>query len=348
MAPVRGTPDAPPGVAGAGPAGYPGRAGQVSIRILLSPVPAPLPRRRYKAPPMSVLISLLPDFILIVLGRLLKKGVAEAAWVGIDRLNYMILFPSLIFISALGRQPAAADLLTIGLGVWSIILLGMGLAWLVRPLGPERFLDFAGTWQTAWRFNTALGFVAIQALPEGARALLSIAIGLAVPLANILAVSALSRGQAMSLSRTLVQVVTNPFLLASVGGMTLSILDVTLPHLVRAPLEHLAVSALPIALLSIGAALDWRALMRLDPFMLAINAIKLLILPGAAYLVTWAIGLSPLHASVLVVFAALPTASASHVLASVFGADRQIVATLIAQTTMIGCFTLPLWLMLVT
>lgn len=296
---------------------------------------------------MSVLLALLPDFVLILLGRMLKRSVAEAAWAGIDRLNYLILFPSLIFIAALGRQPAAADLLTIGLGVWSIIFLGMGLAWLVRPLGPARFLDFAGTWQTAWRFNTALGFVAIQALPEGARALLSIAIGLAVPLANILAVSALSRGHAASLGRTVVQVVTNPFLIASVGGMTLSILGIELPHLVRTPLEHLAETALPIALLSIGAALDWRALLRLDPFMLAINAIKLLILPAATYAATWLLGVPPLHSAVLVVFAALPTASAAHVLASVFGADRQIVATLIAQTTFIGCVTLPLWLILV-
>ena len=51
------------------------------------------------------------------------------------------------------------------------------------------------------------------------------------------------------------------------------------------------------------------------------------------------------YRTVLVIFAALPSAAAAHVLASVFGADREAVATLIAQTMFIGCFTLPVWLM---
>jgi malonate transporter and related proteins len=48
---------------------------------------------------------------------------------------------------------------------------------------------------------------------------------------------------------------------------------------------------------------------------------------------------------VLTIFAALPTASAAHVLASAYGADRENVATLIAQSTLLGCLTLPFWLM---
>ena len=38
----------------------------------------------------------------------------------------------------------------------------------------------------------------------------------------------------------------------------------------------------------------------------------------------------------LVLFAALPTASAAHVLAAGFGANRELVATLIAQTTLLA------------
>ena len=44
---------------------------------------------------------------------------------------------------------------------------------------------------------------------------------------------------------------------------------------------------------------------------------------------------------------ALPSASAAHVLASVFGADREAAATVIAQTTFLGVVTLPLWLALI-
>ena len=65
---------------------------------------------------------------------------------------------------------------------------------------------------------------------------------------------------------------------------------------------------------------------------------------GSALGVGVGLGLDPAIASVLVVFAALPTASAAHVLASAFGADRQLVATLIAQTTLLSALSLPLWI----
>ncbi len=43
-------------------------------------------------------------------------------------------------------------------------------------------------------------------------------------------------------------------------------------------------------------------------------------------------------------FAALPTASAAHVLAAGFGANRELVATLIAQSTLLSAATLPVWI----
>jgi predicted permease len=59
---------------------------------------------------------------------------------------------------------------------------------------------------------------------------------------------------------------------------------------------------------------------------------------------TYALSLSPTVAATLVLFAAMPTASAAHVLAAGFGADRQWPATLVAQTTLLSAVTLPLWI----
>lgn len=292
----------------------------------------------------QILLALLPDFSLIVFGGVLRVTLSPDAWKAIDRLNFQVLFPALIFTAALSKAPDAGDVLVVGVGVWLIIGLGFCLAWPLRRLGPERFLDFAGLWQTAWRFNTALAFVAVQTLPETHRALMSIAIGMAVPLANVLAIGALSRGHALSLSKMIRQIVTNPFFVASVAGMTLSMLRVEINPLMLKPVRMLATAAVPIALLSIGASLNWRALARVDRFSAALNAIKLVILPATTWALATAIGVDPVRTAVLTLFAALPTASAAHVLASVFGADREAVATLIAQSTLIGCVSLPLWL----
>lgn len=293
---------------------------------------------------LQILLALLPDFSLIALGGALRLTLSPDAWKVIDKLNFQVLFPALIFTAALSKAPDGGDVLVVGIGVWLIIGLGFSLAWLLRPLGPQRFLDFAGLWQTAWRFNTALAFVAVQTLPETHRALMSIAIGMAVPLANVLAIGAFSRGHALSLPKMIRQIVTNPFFVASVAGMALSMMRVDLPPLLLKPVRMLAMAAIPIALLSIGASLNWRALVRVNRFSVALNTIKLLILPAATWALATAIGVDPVRTTVLTLFAALPTASGAHVLASVFGADREAVATLIAQSTLIGCVSLPMWL----
>jgi predicted permease len=295
-----------------------------------------------------VILALLPDLLLVITGGALRRSLPAAGWQGIDKLNFHLLFPALIFVSALRSPPSSADLLVMGPGVWAGVIFACGLAWLVRGLGPASYLDFAGMWQTAWRFNTALAIVAAQALPEAYGGLMSIAIGLAVPLANALAVWALSRGQDMSRARILWQVLSNPFLIASVAGVTFSILQIRLPDLLIQALTKLAQAAVPVALLSIGASVTWRALAQMNGFEAALNAIKLVLVPGATFLCATLLGVAEGPLVVLTVFAALPTASAAHVLASVYGADRERVATLIAQSTLLGCITVPLWLWLLT
>lgn len=293
---------------------------------------------------MQVFLTLLPDALVMALGVLLRRAIPPAGWVAPDRLCYLLLFPALIFRATAASGPGAGRLMVVGAAVWSIMATGFALGWLTRRHGPPRFLDFAGVWQTAWRFNSALALVMAQALPEGARALMSVVVGLAVPFANLLAVGVLSRGNALSGLRTLQRVLLNPFFLASVLGMAAASTGTVLPGPLDATLARLAQAALPLALLSIGAALDVRALAGLGRFQAGLHAIKLGLLPGLTLLAAHLLGAGRDMAAVLVLFAATPTATAAQVLASVFGADRGPVATVIAQSTLLGCVTVPLWL----
>ncbi|GAA6163197.1 AEC family transporter [Pelagimonas sp. KU-00592-HH] len=290
-----------------------------------------------------ILLALLPDGMLIALGAYLRRTVSAQAWAQLDKLNFQILFPALIFSAASGRATSLSDLAMMGAGVWGVIFLGFLFALLLRPWGPEKFLDFAGLWQTAWRFNAAIALVAVQALPPETAALMSVAIGCAVPVANLLAVGALSRGTSMPLAKTVMMVATNPFLLASLAGVIVALNDLHIPVILDAFVSRLAYAAVPLALLSIGASLDFGAFARLNLFQTGLNAIKLLLLPLSALALTSLLQMPPAPAAVLIIFAALPTASAAHVMASAFGADRGMVANLIAQSTLLGCLSLPFW-----
>ena len=293
---------------------------------------------------LSIFLGLLPSFLLIGLGGLVRGRLSDNAWQGLDRLNFEILFPALLFVAAASRPIELSQVITMAPVVWAILCVGLGLGWLTRRIGPDRFLDFAGAWQVTWRFNTALGLVAVGLLQQGGLGEMAVAVGMGVPVANLFAVSALSRGGALGLKQTLLKIALNPFLLASLSGLCVGLLKIQIPQPILAPLELLARAAIPIALLSIGATMDWKALARLNRFSAAISAIKLVALPAFALACGVVLGLTPGVASVLVVFAALPTASAAHVLASAFGADRRLVATLIAQTTLLSAISLPFWI----
>ncbi|MBO9464369.1 AEC family transporter [Tropicibacter sp. R15_0] len=293
---------------------------------------------------LTILNGLLPSFLMVILGGLLRNRLSENAWAGLDKLNFEILFPALIFTAAASRPIAVADMLRIAPAVWVILGVGLVLGYGARRYGPQRFLDFAGGWQTAWRFNTALGFIAVGALPGADLGKLAVAVGMAIPMANLMAVTALSRGGSLGLGATLQKIALNPFLLASLSGVAVGLSGLKIPGPVLAPVEMLAAAAIPVALISIGATMDWRALARLDRFSAILCGVKLMALPALTFLVCALVSVQTSLMTVLVVFAALPTASAAHVLAAGFGADRRLVATLIAQSTLLAALSLPVWM----
>lgn len=295
---------------------------------------------------LTILLGLIPSFLMVGLGGLVRNRLSVNAWQGLDKLNFEILFPALLFVAASSRQIELSSVATIAPAVWAILVCGLAFGYLARRFGPERFLDFAGAWQVSWRFNSALGIVAIETLSYADPALMAVVIGMAVPVANVFAVSALSRGGSLGFWGTVRKVAMNPFLLASLSGVMVGLSGYSIPDPIMAPLSMLAQAAIPIALISIGATMNWRALARLNRFSGTICATKLLVLPALVVLAALVAGWSGPVIGALVVFAALPTASAAHVLAAGFGADRELVATLIAQTTLLSALTLPVWISL--
>ena len=293
---------------------------------------------------LAILIGLLPSFLLVGLGGLIRDRLSVNAWQGLDKLNFEILFPALLFVAASTREIRPGAIVTIAPVVWGLMAIALIVAWQARRFGPERFLDFAGAWQTAWRFNSALAFIAVGVTDAADPALMAVCIGMAVPMANVFAVSALSRGGSLGVWGTVRKVALNPFLLASLSGVAVGLSGWKIPAPVLAPLTMLAEAAIPIALISVGATMNWGALARLDRFSGIICATKLIVMPLAAVAVALALGLPGAIAVVVVVWAALPTASGAHVLAAGFGADRVLSATLVAQTTLLAAASLPVWI----
>jgi len=292
---------------------------------------------------MDVLLALLPDFTVIALGMLIAPLLGADGWRAVDRLSYHVLYPALLFGAAAARSIAPGELAVVGGLACTVVTLGFLLSLGVARFGPGVAVERAGALQNGWRFNTALGFVAVSALPGEASGTLAIMVGLGIPLANLYAVGLLARGRSLSPIRLVREIASNPFLLASLAGVAIGLGGHTLPTLPAAFVERLADAALPVVLLSLGAALRGARVWPPTRFALALHAIRLLVLPGTVWAGATFAGLHGVVPATLLVFAALPTATAAHVLAARYGADRRAVALMVMQSSLLGLATLPVW-----
>ncbi len=278
------------------------------------------------------------------MGAWIGPRLGETSWRQIDWLRFYLFYPALLF-GAASRRPIALDsFLLIGLLACALVTVGVLLAWSARTLaGEDSRPNRAGVSQNAWRFNTVLGFVAITALPTEAAGIMAIIVGLAIPMANLFAVQALTNESSHSRRAQLVEIALNPFLLASLIGVIVGLLGKPVPVLVSVFVDRLGEAAIPIVLLSLGAALRQSRMWPPDRYSLAITSIKLLVLPTVVWLVILISGAKGVVPATFLIFSALPTAAAAHVLAARYGADRSRVAIVVMQSTIVGLVTLPLW-----
>jgi malonate transporter and related proteins len=289
------------------------------------------------------LLLMLPDFGLILLGALLSRRFAyeRGFWDGTERLVYYVLFPPLLFYAIVTAEfSLASDVLVLAAAVGTF-LAGVALAYLAIPLLKPRPEIFAGCMQTAFRYNSYVGLALAQAL-YGARgvALLALIVSFCIPLANFFAVQALARHRRVNLLRELA---TNPLILATVAGLLAHIAGIELPAPVANLLTRLGGAAIAVGLLCIGAGLSFVAVREDQWTMSYFSVVKLAVLPAIALALIYAFGLRGVEAQVVMLFAALPTASSAYILAARMGAPAAPVAVLITVQTLVAMATLPLW-----
>lgn len=281
----------------------------------------------------------LPDFALIVLGVVLARRVMRQPefWNGVERLVYFVLFPAMLFRSLVHAPILGADAVALVGAAAVTVIAGFALGWMLRRAIDPDAVRAASQIQCAYRFNTYIGMaLAGQLAGASGSALMGALCGSMVPLANVLAVGSMSRGGVRATVRALL---TNPLVLATLAGAAYHAAGLPLPAPVDTLLGRLSSAAVAMGLLGVGTAL------RLDrsfvkPGAWFIVFIKLLALPLVAWGLAQWWGIEGLARQMLILFAALPSASSAYILASRLGGDAPAVARLISLTTLASALTL--------
>ena len=295
----------------------------------------------------EVLTSVLPIFLLILLGWFFNRSplLEQYGWTALERLTYYVLFPCLLAttlaeaeFSKLPIKGVAGAIITANVIV-SVLLLVSRRFFLAD--GPR----FTSVYQGSVRMNTYIGLsIAATFYGKAGLAAAALAIAVIVPLVNVACVlmltwygNAAGRGWHGALDACL----KNPLIVGSFVGLGLNISGLGRPPLLGPMAEILGEAALPLGLLAVGAALHFDAVRESGAVVLATSAIKLAVLP----LLTWGIlqlfDVQGVEASIAILFTALPTATSSYILASQYGGDAKLLASIITVETLLSMISLP-------
>jgi predicted permease len=293
---------------------------------------------------VSVLSLLAPDFLLIALGFGLRRApqFSDEFWIGLEKAVYFVFFPTLLF-KALAQAHievgSAATLLETG---FTATAAGIALAFATRSFSAAPPASRASAFQCAFRFNSYVGFAVLGRLhAEAGIAAMAILQSLMVTLVNVAAVWALARTGQGGVARELVR---NPLIIATLGGIVWNLSGWPLPHVAADTLTLLSQAALPLGLIAVGASITTTEKGRHAGLIAYVTVVKLLVVPACAWFVAGALGLTGIYRDAAVIFAALPASPTSFILAARMGGDGPLVARILTIQILAAALTLPLWL----
>ena len=213
-----------------------------------------------------------------------------------------------------------------------------------RPLlhAPDKV--YAATFQSFFRFNSYVGLAIADSLHgQAGLAAIGLLMGFMVPIANVASVLMLARH---SESHWLREILLNPLILATAGGIAFSLGGLALPVMLNSALGLLSQASLPMGLIAVGSGLRLQGLQSERSTLWYGVLAKLLVVPAIAWELATLFGLSGVYFNIAVLMAALPVSTMAYVLATRMGGDGDTIAAQVMLSTMLAALTLPLWLFL--
>lgn len=305
-----------------------------------------------------VISSVVPVVLLLILGNLLRRYhiIDGDFWRQSDKLTYFILFPSLIITKIAKVNLAEIDITQLYLSVVIFFIIMSVIVYIIYKYTCDQANQFSSVYQSVTRFNSYL-FIALAAEVWGQSHLSFVAliIGIVVPTVNLLCVLSFSvggrsaRGHSIDIKKIIISLITNPLIIGCFVGFLVNAYPQLIPIYLFNTLDILSRAALPLALLSVGAAVRVRLILDksniVNPVTLwTTSLVRLFIAPMIYWLIAIVFGFDDITTQTLILLAAVPAATSSYILAKQLGGDVDLVVMLISLETVLSIFSLMFWL----
>lgn len=280
-----------------------------------------------------------PILVLLLLGAWFKsRGWINEGFVASgNTLVFNVSLPCFLYLSVASNSIAEnvnPELILFGFAATLVTVVITWLLYFKRGGSGQRGVLA----QCAYRGNIAIVGLALVERAMGTELLGKAAIYLAFMtiLYNLIAVMLLSTFN----KKVIVTILKNPLIIALVFGLLSSAINIELPQIVSTSMNYLARLTLPLALLCLGASLQWQNFKKNHKEALVITTIKLVIVPMACVLVAQQFGFAKVDLLILFFMMSAPTAVASYVMANKMTSQGALAGEIVALSTLLSPITI--------
>ena len=190
--------------------------------------------------------------------------------------------------------------------------------------------------------------IAVNMYGHGNLAVTAMMVAVIVPIYNVLAVVTLEvfRGGTLDFAGILKKVLTNPLILGAAAGLLSVLTGLKLPAVLEDVVGDMASVATPLALVILGASIDFKSIRKCGRNLVVCVAARLVIVPAIGLTAAALLGFRDIAFVTLIAMFAAPTAVSSFTMAQSMDSDGQLAGNCVIFSTAFACFTMFLWIFL--
>lgn len=296
--------------------------------------------------------AVLPMFIMLAVGMGVKRFrlLTETELRHLNKMIFVVFFPPMMFTNLYGTDiEEAVDWRLMIFGIASVAVI-YGISTLA-VLHMEKDPRSRGAMiQAIYRSNfVIMGIpIAVNMYGHGNLAVTAMMVAVIVPIYNVLAVVTLEvfRGGTLDFAGILKKVLTNPLILGAAAGLLSVLTGLKLPAVLEDVVGDMASVATPLALVILGASIDFKSIRKCGRNLVVCVAARLVIVPAIGLTAAALLGFRDIAFVTLIAMFAAPTAVSSFTMAQSMDSDGQLAGNCVIFSTAFACFTMFLWIFL--
>lgn len=299
---------------------------------------------------LQMINILFSPIALIALGFYLfqSRTLDEKFWNGAEKLNYYVLFPSLLFSSLASANMHMGHLDSILTVIFAMMIIIIVSTYVFAKLNKSPDAHFGVYIQSLIRFNTYIGLSIATTLsnPE-IRSILVNILAIAIPFVNVVSILSLTPKNQLNIKNIAISLIKNPLINSCILGIAFNLLQIPIWTGFQSLLQAFSSSSLMLGLLCVGTAIQLKGMQAYFKTAFIISFVRLCIIPISTFIVLQFFNLSYAAVIAIMIFFSIPTASAAYILTKLLNGDYQLMAAVISLQTILSVVTLAIMLTIV-